>query len=344
MKKITIISYSVLMVGILFNASCSGNKSERKEKRNITVTTMAIESENNSFTREYIGVTEAESAGELSFSVSGQVDGIYVSEGEKVKKGQRLASVDAVTLHNSYLAAQSSCQQAQDAYERMKKLYDNGSLPEIKFVEVRTRLNQAESAYAISRKQLNDAVIYAPYDGFISKSSITVGENVIPGKPVFTLLDTDNLKIRFSVPEKEIGLITTGDIAEIRIPTISKESIKGKVTEKGVTTSSLNPLYEVKVKIDNAKGAILPGMTCNVHIINEKNEKLIIVPVRSVMLGENGKKYVWTIKEGKAEQTEIETGDFSKDGVIVKSGLIKGDKIVVGGYQKISKGMNIEEK
>lgn len=344
MKKVVIAIHIVFACFIVIITSCSDNKMNQDKKKNIKVTTMKASAGSNINQKDYIGTVEEENISELSFPVSGQISGIYISEGQKVQKGQRLASLDMTNLQNSNTAAKASYEQAKDGYERMKKLYDNGSLPEIKYIDAKTKLDQAESAYSITKKQLADAVIYAPFDGVISKRSISPGENVIPGKAVLSLSKTDNLKVRFAVPEKEISEIAIGSEADINIPSLKNGVYTGNIIEKGITTSALSPLYEVKVLINNNEGRILPGMTCRVNIQKSNESDQVIIPARSVMLDGKGNKYVWVMKDGKAEQTFIETGDFLKDGVIVESGLNEGDKVVTKGYQKISNGMNITEE
>lgn len=84
----------------------------------------------------------------------------------------------------------------------MKTLYENKSLPEIKWVEVQSKLQQAQSMESIARKNLEDASLYAPFDGVIGKRNVEAGENVQPGKPVFTLLDVGTVNIKIAVAGK----------------------------------------------------------------------------------------------------------------------------------------------
>ncbi len=110
--------------------------------------------------RTYVGIVEENTATAVSFTTLGVVRRVYVKEGQYVSKGQLLAEIDATNASNSVDAAQASTSQAgdmvaqsratyaqaKDAYERMKMLHDNGSLPEIKWIEAQTRLQQAETS------------------------------------------------------------------------------------------------------------------------------------------------------------------------------------------------------
>ena len=89
--------------------------------------------------------------------------------GDRVAKGQLIATVDPFSMQSSYDAAKASLAQAEDAYRRMKELYDKGSLPEIKWVEVQSKLQQAKSMEEVARKNLDDCKLYAPFSGIISE-------------------------------------------------------------------------------------------------------------------------------------------------------------------------------
>jgi len=123
-------------------------------------------------------------------------------------------------------------QQAQDAYDRLKPMHENGTLPEIKWVEVETGLSQAKSATAIAKKGLDDTKLYAVTAGVIGKKSIQEGENVFPNITVFELFDISKVHVKIPVPEDEISSFKKGDQATITVGAISK-TINGIVREIG---------------------------------------------------------------------------------------------------------------
>ena len=216
MKNKDSIIYGLMILCVVLISSCTDNKSNKSKDKIVSVKIKEVHADNVSL-NSYIGTSEENISADISFLVSGNIREINVRESEKVKKGQKLASLDITNLNNSNNAAEAAYKQANDAYDRMKKLYDNGSLPEIKFIEIKTKLEQAQSAYAITKKNLEEGTLYAPFDGIISKCMISTGENVLPGKPVFRLICVDDIKIRFSVPEKEITDIRINDTASVSV-------------------------------------------------------------------------------------------------------------------------------
>ena len=137
----------------------------------------------------------------------GTVKKIYVDLGERVTQGELIAEIDPTSIRSSYDAAKSTLEQAEDAYKRMKLLHDKGSIAEMKWIEVQSKLQQARSMEEVARKNLKDCKLYAPYSGVISEKNIEAGQNVMPGVPVAQLVGVQDLKVKISVPETEIANI-----------------------------------------------------------------------------------------------------------------------------------------
>lgn len=165
----------------------------------------------------YVGTIEEETSAALSFPVAGTVARTYADEGQRVQQGQLLAELDPTSARQTFDAAQAALDQAKDACARLKQLYDAESLPQIKWVEAQTRLRQAESAYGIARKNLDDCKLYAPFTGVIGKRQAAAGETVLPGVPAMTLLRIGTVKVRFPVPEQEIARLGTDSRLRITV-------------------------------------------------------------------------------------------------------------------------------
>ena len=131
----------------------------------------------------YVGTIEEETSAALSFPVAGTLARTYADEGQRVQQGQLLAELDPTSARQTFDAAQAALDQAKDACARLKQLYDAESLPEIKWVEAQTRLRQAESAYGIARKNLDDCKLYAPFTGVIGKRQAAAGSRFCRASP-----------------------------------------------------------------------------------------------------------------------------------------------------------------
>lgn len=165
--------------------------------------------------RSYSGTITETSGTVLSFSVGGTISRMHVGVGDRVTKGQLIATLDAANLEHTYQIALSTLNQAQDAYDRMKQLHDSNSLPDIKWVEIENALSQAKNAAAIAKKGLDDANLYAPVSGYVSEKPVDVGMNVAPGMPVVKVVDINSVKVSIPVPEDEIIISRSGNISAV---------------------------------------------------------------------------------------------------------------------------------
>lgn len=337
---ITLVTIS-LTCNLFYSCSKSGPK---EEERVVLVKTLTVSPSNNTIGNSYVGLVEEELSSSLSFQSIGNIENIYVGEGQRVSKGQLLATLNKANLKSTHDIALSTLNRAKDAYDRLKLLHDNGSLPEIKWVEMQTNLQQAISSEEIARKGLQNAELRAPYFGVISKKHAEVGANVVMGMSVFTLVKTDNVKIKISIPENEISKIKIGDPVAIKVSAIGNKLFNAKISEKGVVGDLLSHTYDVRIKINNSKNELLPGMVCNVSIQKGGNTENIVLPNNCIQIGNDNEKFVWINNNCIAEKRIIQTGSFVVDGVIVTNGLNEGDNVIVEGNNKVSQGMKIRVK
>ena len=289
----------------------------------------------------FSGTVEEAAGTPLSFSVMGTVNAVSFRLGDRVEKGQLLASLDATSVRSSYDAAKAALVQAEDAYRRMKELHGKGSLPEIKWVEVQSKLQQARSMEEMARKNLKDCKLYAPFSGVIADKSVEVGQNVIPGMAVGKLLGVSRLKVKISMPESEIASVSLHQKAEIVVPALGSRRFSGMVSEKGIMADPFSRSYEVNIDVADAGGDLMPGMVTEVRLAGADGGTAVIVPARIVQLDEKNRSFVWIDNNGVAEKRVISCGDFAGDGVVITSGLKVDDRIIVEGQQKVCNGTKI---
>ena len=151
----------ILILGSILFAGCKDNK-KAVEERIVSVNAKVIEEETFGEKRTYVGTIEASETVSLSFEAGGNVKDVFVKVGDNVHAGQLLARLDKTSVQSSYDAAKSALKQAEDGYRRAKQLHDNGSLPEVRWVEIQTKLAQAESMEKIS-KQKREVLSNCPF-------------------------------------------------------------------------------------------------------------------------------------------------------------------------------------
>lgn len=310
----------------------------------VKVKVLPIGANSGNTDRSYIGTIEESRSVPLSFLISGTVEQVLADEGQYVEKGQLLAVLNSESYKNTYQIALASEEQAQDAFNRMEPVYKKGSLPEIKYIEVKTGLEQARSMAAISKKNMNDCNLYVPESGMIGKRMVEPGMSVIPGNPVFQLVKIEKVKVKIPVPENEITGIVKGQKAEVTISALDNQRFEGKITEIGVLSNPLSHTYTVKIELDNLGRQMKPGMVCNVSLDNTAVPDRIVVPMSAIQVGGDGSKYVFVAdaQNHKALTRPVVTGSFVSNGIMIKEGLSAGDLLIVEGYQKLNRNSTIQ--
>ncbi|MGL5273464.1 MAG: efflux RND transporter periplasmic adaptor subunit [Phocaeicola sp.] len=319
------------------------SRTETKQSQPIAVSVQkAIRSESVQ-TLRYVGVVEAEAGINLSFKVGGYVERVAVQPGMQVAKGTLLATLSSETLEQSFQASQAKLTQAQDAMRRMQELYDKASLSDIKYVEVKTKLEEAQAAYKVAAQNREDIKLYAPKAGYIGMKGVEAGENVLPGQSVFSLLQLEQVKVKVSVPEREIAKLTMQSEATVEVAALGNATFQGKLTEKGVVADRMAHTYEVKFTLPNKEKQLLPGMVCQVTLPLESSENAdaIVLPSGAIQVANDNRTYVWCVEEGKAKMYFVTVGQFTPQGVVVKNGLTEEAQVIVEGMQKVSEGANV---
>lgn len=307
----------------------------------VPVEVMVIGEEGEAGAQNYVGTIEAASASVLSFPVAGNITKVYVREGQKVAEGSLLAEVNDASFKQAYSAAQATLRQAQDGYDRLKLLHDKGSISEVQWVEMETKLAQAVSSEAIAKRNLENCKLRAPYSGVVGKVSAEEGMNVLPGNTVLTLLQTHGMQVNIPIPENVISSVTVGQPVRISVSALNNRIYEGKVGSKGVIANALSHNYEVLVPLKNSDGALMPGMVCNAWLPSSDTTQLIVVPNRVVKIDHTGEHYVWLASGGKAVRRTVITGGLAQRGIIIAEGLNPGDSVIVNGEQKVSTGSSV---
>ncbi len=332
--KILIMCLSLLGISLLTQA-CYDGKAEYSLKNSvIDVEVEKIKSIDGNEIFAYSGTIEESESISLSFSVVGSVSRVLVSPGDFVKKGQLLAEINSETYKNVYEVSFSAEKQAEDAYNRLLPMFKNGNLPEIKLVEVETGLQQAKSATAISKKNVEDCKLYSPIDGIVGKRSMESGMSAIPNLTSINIVKIEKVFATVPVSENEISSINKGQKANITIAALSNSEFTGVVEEIGVLAEPLTHSYKIKIGISNIKRKIKPGMICEVSI-NKNNNTGLSVPSRAVMVDEIGRNFVYAVNQNKSVRKYVTTGRLLKKGVEITSGLNEDELIVVAGHQKL---------
>ena len=292
----------------------------------------------------YSGSIEAFQTIPLTFQTSGTVLKVLVSAGDAVRKGQLLATVDKADAQSMYELSNAKYKQAKDAYNRLKEVHDNESLPEIKWVEMESNLQQAQSSVAIAKNNLSKSSLYSPDNGIIGKRNIepgmaSIGSVLAP----LELIKIESVYVKIAVPENEINKIKKGQKAQFNVSALDNQTFDGIVTNVGVVADQISRTYEVKITVKNSGLLLKPGMVCDVNLGITANKEILTVPYQAVDKDKDNNSFVYIVDQTQkiAKKRIIHIGNYQNDNIEVLSGLDLGEKVVTEGKEKLSDNCKI---
>lgn len=330
------------LLALLAVCSC-GNKKGSETKAPTRVKTLAVSSAsvNNSMT--YVGIVEEREGTAVSFTSMGVVKRMLVNEGQTVSRGQLIAEMDDTQARNLLSGAEAQMAQANDALERYKMLHDKGSLPEVQWVEIQSKVAQAKSQLEVAKKNLADCRLTAPVSGIIGQRAVKAGETALPSQAVVTILDISSVKVKVSIPESEVSGIHASTPTTVSVEAAGIQVNGGRI-EKGVVADALTHTYDVRIQVANGDRKLLPGMVASVQfaaITPQQNEQTML-PVTAVQKAADGSLFVWTVaKDSTAHRAKVSIGVTNGNNVSVTEGLESGQRVVTEGYQKLSEGTKV---
>jgi RND family efflux transporter MFP subunit len=326
-----------------------------------TIRAMTVTEPASGRMRRFSGVVEAADTARISFEVSGTTQTVKVEVGEKVKKGQVLATLDDRTFKLDVTAAQAEVGRAQvelqDARSDLQRLRrirekDPGAVSqrtidqaEARYGSARNNLSFHTSRLNLAKRDLERTVLYAPFDGAIARRLVDPFEQVALGQQVFDLHMEEVMEAAISVPESEIEYVYLGLPAEIRFPAIPGEIHRGTVAEISRVAETANA-FPVKVAIEAVNPRIRPGVTAEVNLLlaATQGDSAFLIPIEALAAGgseSQGYVFVFDAETSTVKKTAIETGTLRSNNIVVSKGLQAGDIIAAAGVSFLRDGQKV---
>ncbi len=332
----------LLLLTVMFISSC-GEKKNQQAKAPTRVKTQVVTPGFVDNAQTYVGIVEEREATAVSFTGMGVVRRMLVNEGQTVAKGQLIAEMDDTQARNLLNGAEAQLTQANDALERYKMLHENGSLPEVQWVEIQSKVVQAQSQYEVAKKNLADCRLTAPVSGVVGKKLVGAGETALPSQAIINILDISTVKVKVSIPEAEIAFIQSSTPTSITVDAIERKYQGGRI-EKGVQADALTHTYDIRIHVANGERRLLPGMVASVRFLSEGSQGISgkSVPVTAVQKRADGGLFVWVVgNDSLVHRQTVTVGSMQGNYISVTEGLNMGQRIVTEGYQKLSENTKV---
>jgi len=273
---------------------------------------------------------------------SGVLKAIYVKEGDRVKKGQKLAKIDDGGQSSQLEEMKAQRELDKTRFERQERLWDENIGSEIQYLEAKTAFEQIDNAVDQMKSQLNKSVIYAPFAGKIDEVITDQGQVVSPGQtPIFRILNLEEMYVSANVPENYVGNIREGSEAIVTLGAIGK-SFTGKVSQVSSNISESNRNFRVRVSIPDNIDFVKPNLIATLKLNDYTSKQAIVIPENILQENASGQSFTFSLQMesdsiGIANFRELKLGKNYQGEIEVLGGLEATEIVVTEGARTIKK-------
>jgi RND family efflux transporter MFP subunit len=272
----------------------------------------------------------------------GAVSSISVREGQNVKKGQILLRIDDGGLKQTMRLQKVQTALAKTIYERQERLWTEKIGSEIEYLQAKTNYESQNSQLAQLNKQLEKAVVRAPFTGKVDDIMVEVGQVVSPGvMPLLRIVSTQKMYVEADVPERFLTTVSKGTPVRVDIPVLST-SFDALISHRATHVSTENRTFRVTVDIDPNIN-VNPNLLSTLHIFDYINPQALLIPGSVISENASGKEFVFVInKDNQAQKVFIQTG-YSENGMVeVTQGLEDGATIISEGARLVKENQPVQ--
>ncbi len=307
-----------------------------------TVTTLQVKPVRWSDELKALGTANARESVTLTASVSQTIASVEFDSGQYVKKGQPLVTLVQGQQAANVAQAQAQLRNAEQLYERNRKLADQQLISRADLDTQRSALEAARAQVATQRATVADRVIRAPFSGVLGLRLVSAGSLVTPGTPITTLDDVSLIKLDFTFPESALSQLAIGQRVNARSEAWPDETFTGTVASIDSRVDPVSRAVTVRAEIPNPDGRLRPGMLLDVGVERAARDTLAIP---ELALQQNGTvASVYRVEPGnQVKEVPVKIGSRRFGEVEIVSGLKPGDRIVVEGTVKLRDGAKIKD-
>jgi len=349
-----------LVLATLLISACGGEVAEPVERAR-AVKTILVADRASGQLRKFPGTLEPVDNSTLSFEVSGLVQEVNVSAGDRFEEGQVLAVIDKQPFELNVESSQAALSRAQaqlaekeTAYERERRIQaqDAGATTQravdqarAAYESVRQSVSYNRAQLDLARRDLQNTELRAPFDGVVSTRHVEAFEEVNRGQPVFDLFVEGAMEAAVAIPENMIGDVYLGLKGEVRLPN-RDQVYQAAVSELGSSATEANA-FPVKATIIDADENVRPGMTAELTLLfalEDQEQTGYLVPVQALAPGlarDDRHVFLYDASTSTARKAAVQQAGLLGDQVIITSGVVPGDVVIVAGVPFLRDGQPV---
>ena len=347
--RITAVAATILIpITSLATSACAradASATKNAESAAVTVVTHRATPTTRAWSTTASGIVQANTTVDVAFQVPGKVVTVGPDEGQVVRAGQELATLDATEYRLAVEQASAQADRAAHDRDRNRPLLASGAIAPADMDHLESGARQSAAAADLAKKRLADTRLDAPISGIVARRAIEIGTTVAPGQAALTIVDLDPVRVRVGAPEADVGHITTGATATVHIPALDT-AFTGRVSLIGVSADPSTRSYTVEISVPNPARRLRAGMVAEATIQSKETRSTLMVPASAVLHdgGVNGATIVYMLDGdgARVHSRRVVTGMARGDSLEIASGIAAGDQVVVAGQQRLRDGASVQ--
>lgn len=348
LKKILYITIPVILLGLVV-VRLKKNKELAKtnivqfnKEAAIAVIADTVVLQEVAFPSTFSGTFEPNLETKLSAELQGKINAVFVDVGDFVQKGQPLIQLDNSLLKLQLEGAEVQIEGLELDAKRYLILTKADAIQGVQLEKTLLALKAAKIQKATLAEQIQKTTIKAPFSGVVTAKLTEQGAFAAPGIPLLQITDIAVLKFTINIPETDLALFQIGKSYTITPDVMQNELINGKMYMVGSKANAGNS-YAIQFKINNKGLRLKAGMFGKVIVKNNMSAKGIVIP-SSAIIGSAANAQVYVVKNGKAIKQDVLIQSTLQNQVLLASGIVAGDVIVVNGFINLYDGANVTIK
>lgn len=278
----------------------------------------------------------------MSAETSGMINSIMVREGDEVKKGHVLASIDAVIAEQNIAELRTQMELSKTMYERQKNLWDKNIGTEIQYLQAKNNHESLQRKLSTLQTQRGKSILRAPFDGVVESILALEGEMAQPGMPIMNIVSPKDMYVSSDLSENYIGKFKKGDSVIVKFPALNK-SLRTTVSSVGQVINAQNRTFPIEVRLPN-NGEYRPNMLAVMEVRDFVKENAVVIP-SPVIQQDNKGHFVFVVQDSGdhmvAVKQHIDRGLTFQNRTLVTSGLRPGQKLINRGQREVADGATV---
>lgn len=300
-----------------------------------------------------IGTLVAHQGVDITTEVSGIVKSIHFESGDEARKGQLLVDLDNSTERANLESAQAQFDSDNSQYQRLLKLKDQSFVTTNDIDTQASLVNVSRARVAVAENALSKKRIYAPFTGKLGINQVDVGEYVIPGQNIVTLLSLDKLYLDFTLPEDNFTDLAPNQAIRFRVRSYPERRFDARVETWHPELDADTRNVSVRAAVDNRKRLLAPGMFADMELRSRRTLPVLVIPETAIFYNIYGEA-VYVLESASGEGASGDTANgyrlaarqvrvaYRSDGMAgVVEGIEAGDQVVTAGQLKLYPGLRV---